>query len=159
MKKQSHRPTKSAHLQSGHAEYKQNSEKNELIRTEDLMSVDIPEETAFLMAMDNLQNAEVKETVLSCFKDTHEHRKSIMTKAHDRMEQRADKANDAYIKRKDREQTHQLIIFIILIGAFVYCQQHGASAYQLLCFAIFFLGPAGYKYIKSLLAKNNSRKE
>lgn len=140
MKKQTSRPPKSAHLQAGHAEYKQNSENNGLIRTEDLMSVDIPEETAFLMAMDNLQNAEVKETVLTCFKDTHEHRKSIMTKAHERMEVRADKANDAYIIRKYIEQVINLIAFLALVAAFVYCQQNGATAAQLWALGVFAAG-------------------
>lgn len=140
-----------AHLQAGRAEIKKDPISQELVQTADLMQVDIPEESAFLMAMDNLQNQEVKETVLTCFRDTHEHRKGIMTQACARAEARADRANEAYISRKCWEQHYKFAGFVLLLVAFVVCLLKGASPWQLLTFAIFVVGPGSvylFKYLK-----------
>ncbi len=153
------RNARKARLQAGHSEIKKDSESNEIVGTSDLMAIDLPEETAFLMAMDNLHDKEVKSTVLSCFTDTHEHRKSIMSKAHEKMEARADKANDAYITRKYREQIMNLIAFISLVIAFVYCQQHGATAAQLWALGGLAAGGVSLYAVRWWKNKNTSSKE
>ena len=148
---------KGAHIQKGHAEIIKDADGKEIAKTAELLSVDISEETAFLMTIDNLQDSEVKTKILKQLQDIHETRLKVIQTSQARGEARADRTNAANINCKYLEQIRDLIAYIILIAAFVYCQQHGATSSQLWAFSIFVAGGTGLYVFKLYNNRNNKK--
>lgn len=127
----------------GHAEVRQNPQDGALMRVEDVVSYDLPQEAALLLTIDSLQDAELKQMMKQSYWDIHTQRKELASKIVERNEARADKALDAEIRLREKTQLRGFISFILVFIGFMVAVLTQVPSTALWAFSIFFIGSAG----------------
>ena len=148
-----HRP--SARIGRGHSEIVPTPE-GELRRVEDVVSYDLPQESAFLMTVDGLQDPELKKLMLETYRDIHNHRKDIENRVVERNERRQDRALEASIRLNQWIQIGGFVAFLLVFAGFMWAVLLGLSYKVLLTFSVFFLGSAGIYALRKFGDKGGS---
>ena len=84
-----------------------------LRRVEDVVSLDLPNESALLLTIDGLKDEELKQMMMRSYWEAHVLRKELSEKLVERNEARADKALDAEIKLREKTQNRGFISFLL----------------------------------------------
>lgn len=125
-------------------------------RIEEVVSYDIPHESAFLMTVDSLQDPELKKLMIDSYKDIHEHRKAVENRIIERNENRQDRALEANIRINLFIQIGGFISFITVFIGFMVAVLAGCPYQVLWPFSIFFFGSAGIYLLRKFGDKDNS---
>lgn len=137
-----------AKIGRGHAVERQDPRGGGLMRVEDVVSLDLPNESALLLTIDGLKDEELKQMMMRSYWEAHVLRKELSEKVVERNEARADKALDAEIKLREKTQNRGFISFLPVFIGFMAAVFFGVSHYSLWAFSIFFIGSAGIYALK-----------
>lgn len=135
---------KSARIGRAHAEVRQNPNDGSLVRFEDSVNFDLPQESAFLMTVDGLQDVELKQMMMKSYREIHYKKLEMASKAQERAESRADRALEAEIRLRDKNMRNAFVLFILVLIGFMVGVFLRIPATCLWAYGIFFLGPAGF---------------
>lgn len=144
-----------AKIGRGHAEVRQNPQGGGLMRVEDVVSYDLPHESALLLTIDSLQDLELKQMMKQSYWDVHTQRKELSAKIVEKNEARADKALDAEIKLREKTQFRGFISFLCVFVGFMVAVLMDVPASSLWPFSIFFIGSAGIYLLGKFGDKNS----
>lgn len=100
----------------------------------------IPPETSMLLAIDQLEDKEVKQAMLDMLRSAHDKEMEIA----DRNEARLDKQNEAALSQQNKALWIAAVLFLFVLIAFTGCCLYGVPAACLWAFGIFFVGSAGF---------------
>ena len=134
---------KRAMVRRGHAEERRNPEDGSITRVVDEVGVDLPQESAFLLAVDSVKDERLKGVLIRSLNEAHAKRLALMDKLHERAEAREDRALEADIELRARNMSYGRWLFVMVFVGFMVAVLSGAAAECLWAFAIFFLGSAG----------------
>lgn len=150
---------KAARIGRAHAEVRRNPDDGSLVRFEDSVNFDLPHESAFLMTVDGLQDAELKKLMMQSYWEIHSKRLEMASKAQERAELRADRALEADIRLRNKNMTNAFWLFILVLIGFMVGVFLKIPATCLWAYGIFFLGPAGFYALAKFGSKNSPPSE
>ena len=100
----------------------------------------LPPETSMLLAIDQLEDKEVKQAMLEILRRANDKQMEMA----DRNEARLDKQNEAALSQQNKALWIAAVLFLLVLTAFTFCCLCGVPAACLWAFGIFFVGSAGF---------------